>query len=133
MNQPLIKKDLRIQADQQVQSSFLIERFNIPPTSCRKLVIDIIPSSRDLELDCLLIYDSHSNVRAQYRHVRGPKHIVIGEEEIESSTGTVPGPLPTGEWVMVMRSHSQALEPFCAYRYEITVQVQEALVGDQEN
>lgn len=119
--QQLVMKDLTLQAKPHARSSFLIERFDIPQSSYRKIVIDLLPTCQGIELDCLLIYDPLSNIRAQYRHVKGQKHIVIGLAEIESSTGTVPGPLHEGEWVLVMRSHSETLDQPCTYRYEISV------------
>lgn len=100
MNISLEHKRLQADKDSQLVTSFIVERFEVP-SGLSKITMELgEPFS---EIESLLVYDSGYNLRVEIREIQTEKRITICEDELETTMGSISGPIPEGDWVLVFQ------------------------------
>ncbi|MBG9986395.1 hypothetical protein HZY91_05750 [Facklamia sp. DSM 111018] len=118
MDIALDHKRLTIEDINKPAATFLIERFDVPELLDKVILTVSTPSDED-KIACILVYDSLYDLRAEYRDIHHSKRLIIAETDIESSTGTRPGPIASGEWILVVHLQDPLSKQHWHCEYEI--------------
>lgn len=78
-------------------NKFIVERVCVPK-GLSGLRVKLLAETQ--LLDCLLVYDTTYNLRAEIGQVTGLDIIVIHEDAMQTSDQAKPGHIPSGEWVI---------------------------------
>ncbi|MCR8969762.1 hypothetical protein [Facklamia sp. 7083-14-GEN3] len=118
----LISKRLRIKDYEDPAASFIIERIEVPAT-IGHLVFEFNTFQQGYEIDSIMAYDSQYNLRIDIQNVCQGRRIILSIDEIESSSGTRSGILPSGEWILVFKLADPL--PKCEWVIEYTIGAKE--------
>ncbi|MGF3077012.1 hypothetical protein ACQV2X_00745 [Facklamia sp. P12945] len=118
----LVNKRLTIKDYEDPSASFIIERLELPAT-ISYLVFEFNIYLGDYAIDSLMAYDSHYNLRIDIQNVCQGRRIILSIDELESSSGTRPGILPSGEWILVFKLADPI--PKCEWLFEYSIEAKE--------